>query len=149
MTTNAPYLLCNLHRFFPPFFIYLEILTIVLHIVHNLFTFRKYNLIIESQAKCRVTITHIDNFFHNSLGAERRLGTPHFMGKIPEPQANGSAHQKEHTAASAYSFRHEAVFSFSISNPLPPARYVKSPHSETSSWRPEPQPSARIPQAVP
>lgn len=72
------YLLCILHIFFLSFFLYLEILTITLHTVHSLFIFCKYNKNIESQAKCRVVITHIDKFFHNSPGAERCLGTPHF-----------------------------------------------------------------------
>lgn len=38
-------LLCILHSFFPHFFIYLEILTIALHIVHNSFIFYRYNKI--------------------------------------------------------------------------------------------------------
>lgn len=73
----VPFLLCILHKFHTLFFIYLEIFTIYLHAVHNLFIFTKYNKYIVSQAKCRVAITHIDKFFHNSPGAERCLGTPH------------------------------------------------------------------------
>ena len=84
------HLLCILHNFFFVFFIYLEILTITLHIVHNLFIFYGYNNHIDKQAKCRVVNTHIDKFFHNSPGAERCLGTPHFTrinraGNSPAP----------------------------------------------------------------
>lgn len=108
---SLPPSLCTVHNFYSLFFIYLEILTIFLHIVHILFIFGKYNKYIESKAKCRVTITHIDKFFHNSPGAERCLGTPHFVVFFSLPRCAGrfQACSIFQLSASAYTHRKRTV----------------------------------------
>ena len=51
---------------------------VILHLVHSLFIIDCYTKnILREQLLFILLFTHIDKFFHNSLGAERYRGTPH------------------------------------------------------------------------